>query len=490
MAVASRCPLCGERVYFERQLYGRKTPCPKCGGEIWAPFPVKIRCKACGKESIFDANRGGHRCLCGAAIALAEPERLSEDTIVREGDVDAEHQSRLGELMSQAVTGPMLIQLSGGAVGQRVPIAGAELKIGRKEDNDLVFDDPDVSKHHCRIVREDGGFVLEDLGSTNGTALNGLRIERQALKDWDVISMGSSFLVLRLPSAPGAEPQTAPAPSRQPRFATVNIESLDDLRLIRWIRWANLAPKSALSNVRYERRRIFEDTGRIVPLADLLVERGCIARPALDAVRRADSTAPETLAGDEAFERELRSVIPGGDAVVDELRREQQNAIRQDGACPFIGHLVVERRMLDEEAVGGLLRKLAEKDCGRLAVALGRARARPGAARGRLSRRMVIGSLVGAAAAVLAGWVLWPAGTNRTATVDLRCESCGHRFKAEPKPGVSASAATLCPACGKLAAYEVVTCPACGAVLTSHELAAGPAGGTTARACPKCGHRF
>jgi DNA-binding NtrC family response regulator len=54
-----------------------------------------------------------------------------------------------------------------------------------------------MSSQHARIVREDARFVLEDLGSRNGTFLNGDRIERAHLRDGDVIEMGRTFFALR-----------------------------------------------------------------------------------------------------------------------------------------------------------------------------------------------------------------------------------------------------------------------------------------------------
>ena len=48
--------------------------------------------------------------------------------------------------------------------------------IGSRSDSDLVVDLPQVSGRHCRLTRDEDGYTLEDLNSTNGTYVNGVRI--------------------------------------------------------------------------------------------------------------------------------------------------------------------------------------------------------------------------------------------------------------------------------------------------------------------------
>src|SRR3954454_16786329 len=59
--------------------------------------------------------------------------------------------------------------------GRRVPV-DSEVTIGRAPDNTFTIDDEEVSRRHARVFRDGGGFVLEDLGSSNGTLVNGGRI--------------------------------------------------------------------------------------------------------------------------------------------------------------------------------------------------------------------------------------------------------------------------------------------------------------------------
>jgi hypothetical protein len=63
--------------------------------------------------------------------------------------------------------------------------------IGREASCDLFLDDPTVSKHHADLRRTDEGWLLTDVGSRNGTRVNGWRIEDVVLRDGDVVRMGN-----------------------------------------------------------------------------------------------------------------------------------------------------------------------------------------------------------------------------------------------------------------------------------------------------------
>src|ERR1700722_8579487 len=63
--------------------------------------------------------------------------------------------------------------------------------VGRKEDCDLRLEHKSVSKLHCVIVKTDGLLLLRDLGSTNGTRVNGQRVRRAALLPNDQVAFAS-----------------------------------------------------------------------------------------------------------------------------------------------------------------------------------------------------------------------------------------------------------------------------------------------------------
>jgi hypothetical protein len=78
--------------------------------------------------------------------------------------------------------------------------------VGRSQENDIVINDPNVSRKHARISRADSGFVVEDLGSTNGTLLDGAPIDRERIEGGDELTFGESTArFIRRIDSPGEE---------------------------------------------------------------------------------------------------------------------------------------------------------------------------------------------------------------------------------------------------------------------------------------------
>ncbi len=104
-----------------------------------------------------------------------------------------------------------LVPLEGGAP---IDIIRDMTVVGRKEDCDLRLDHKSVSKMHCVIVKTDGLLLLRDLGSTNGTRVNGQRVRRAALLPNDQLNIATyKFRVqfgpdVPIPSAAAAEEHT------------------------------------------------------------------------------------------------------------------------------------------------------------------------------------------------------------------------------------------------------------------------------------------
>jgi pSer/pThr/pTyr-binding forkhead associated (FHA) protein len=83
---------------------------------------------------------------------------------------------------------PALLEWDGG----RFELRGQTTVIGRSSDCDLRIEDPNVSRRHAEIRRAGAAYTLTDLGSTNGTEVNGQRIRETSLMDGDEIRLGTS----------------------------------------------------------------------------------------------------------------------------------------------------------------------------------------------------------------------------------------------------------------------------------------------------------
>ena len=88
----------------------------------------------------------------------------------------------------------LLVIKEGPSTGKTYPLESDEFFIGRESENTLQIDSPGVSRKHARLSFQNQQYFLEDLGSSNGTFLNGERISHpRPLKDGDVIGLGKSI---------------------------------------------------------------------------------------------------------------------------------------------------------------------------------------------------------------------------------------------------------------------------------------------------------
>ncbi len=86
---------------------------------------------------------------------------------------------------------------SGPEPGKTFPLEQEEVFMGRDLANEITISDPEVSRRHARFIMQDDNIMLEDLGSTNGTFLNGERISTpQQLRPGDVITLGENIVMV------------------------------------------------------------------------------------------------------------------------------------------------------------------------------------------------------------------------------------------------------------------------------------------------------
>lgn len=92
---------------------------------------------------------------------------------------------------------PLLVIYRGLLAGSRWPVTGDSVTLGRAKDCDVVLPEREVSRHHARIERDTAGYLLRDLGSRNGTTVNGEALGNlpYRLRDGDEIELAGALLI-------------------------------------------------------------------------------------------------------------------------------------------------------------------------------------------------------------------------------------------------------------------------------------------------------
>jgi hypothetical protein len=119
------------------------------------------------------------------------------DQELRKGDLDVEASLVEGEqkIEPAAASRPRLIVHDGGV--HEVSLDKEVITIGRLEDCDVVLSDKGASRRHAQVRTRGDTSTLSDLGSTNGTKLNGQQVESRVLEDGDRITVGSTLIEFR-----------------------------------------------------------------------------------------------------------------------------------------------------------------------------------------------------------------------------------------------------------------------------------------------------
>src|SRR5947207_2673450 len=88
------------------------------------------------------------------------------------------------------------IVIAGGTVGQMYKLQAIDVFIGRATDAEIRVDDEGVSRKHARVsTTPNNQVILIDLGSTNGTFVNGMKVAEQVLRDGDKVQIGSTTVL-------------------------------------------------------------------------------------------------------------------------------------------------------------------------------------------------------------------------------------------------------------------------------------------------------
>jgi len=104
-----------------------------------------------------------------------------------------------GESRSESPAVPSFATVTVSGIDHDVVLKGEKVEIGRVATCDICLQDVNASRRHAAFVRQDSGWVVVDLGSTNGTLVNGKRVSQKRLSDGDVIQVGITQLVYHEP---------------------------------------------------------------------------------------------------------------------------------------------------------------------------------------------------------------------------------------------------------------------------------------------------
>ena len=89
--------------------------------------------------------------------------------------------------------------------GDPIPLLKPQLTVGRRESSDIVLRFPNVSGSHCELSIDGGYWMVRDLGSSNGTKVNGTRVSEQRLEPGDTLTVAKhQFEICYEPSKLGA----------------------------------------------------------------------------------------------------------------------------------------------------------------------------------------------------------------------------------------------------------------------------------------------
>ncbi|HMS49703.1 FHA domain-containing protein [Candidatus Neomicrothrix sp.] len=165
--------------------------CPSCG----APAP------AAAPAAIPQANRPAGGFTVAAPRPAAAPGVTGGAPPARPGTVIKEEVKRPGTiLIGQKQDAPVcgwLVIMRGRRKGHDFRIEKDSGVLGRAGKSDYVIEDDTVSSEHARIKLEDGVYVVYDLGSANGTYVNGERVHRAELTDGDVFKVGETLVLFK-----------------------------------------------------------------------------------------------------------------------------------------------------------------------------------------------------------------------------------------------------------------------------------------------------
>ena len=150
----------------------QNVKCPKCGAENELANNI---CSECQSEIVKHSSK--------TETFIHNPKKTKTEPQI---DIDG---LKKGE-------SSVLVVKKGPILGQRLPLNEDEILIGRDPKADIFLNDITVSRRHAKIVKKDSEITVKDLGSLNGSYVNGNIVTESALNNKDELQIGKFLLVL------------------------------------------------------------------------------------------------------------------------------------------------------------------------------------------------------------------------------------------------------------------------------------------------------
>ena len=181
--------LAGIGVMVLKRRGGRIRSCPTCKRPLG---PHQMICPDCpGQTRILSVSEVAAE-IAAESVNISEP--VSSPLLERKQDTQ--------EILSKTyflVQTPVLVVTKGNNIGESYQLSKeSPVSIGRSRLNEIRPDDGSISAQHCRIIPENGEYVLYDLGSTNGTSVNNIMVNKAVLEEGDTIKVGATILLFTL----------------------------------------------------------------------------------------------------------------------------------------------------------------------------------------------------------------------------------------------------------------------------------------------------
>lgn len=163
-------------------------------------------------DHVLELARQGGLILVGMPRVTLQPDvsvpRLSAVVQADPSDVDRRFHTQAferRELAPEPPPRPAWLVVEG---RRNVPLTQPLITLGRRLDNDIILDDPRVSRQHAQLRYRYGHYVLYDLGSSGGTRVNGVPVQECLLQSGDVISLAGVELIYIEDEEPAQHPST------------------------------------------------------------------------------------------------------------------------------------------------------------------------------------------------------------------------------------------------------------------------------------------